>query len=94
MGAKDRLRALIRRAEGPQVSIPQEDGTVVSFPERDLAQAYLIANAREGGLTRDDHPLCQAARNSSDPKWRESVWSGPSDEQIAEFEEIEDLSEG
>jgi hypothetical protein len=92
MAAKDRLRALIRRAEGPQVSIPQEDGTVVSFPERDLAQAYLIANAREGGQTRDDHPLCAAARRSPDPAWSLSVFAGPSDEEIPE--EIEDLSEG
>ena len=93
MGLRDAVRRLQKRAEGPLVVIPQEDGTVRRFPQSQLAGAYLIANAREGGLTRDDHPLCQAARNSSDPKWRESVWSGPSDEEIAEFEEIEDLSE-
>ena len=93
MGLRDAVRRLQKRAEGPLVVIPQEDGTVRRFHQSQLAGAYLIANAREGGLTRDDHPLCQAARNSSDPKWRESVWSGPSDEEIAEFEEIEDLSE-
>ena len=93
MGLRDAVRRLQKRAEGPLVVIPLEGGGVARFPESQLADAYLIANAREGGLTRDDHPLCRAARNSSDPKWRESVWAGPSDDEIAGLEEIEDLSE-
>jgi hypothetical protein len=79
------------RAESPLVVIPLEGGGVARFPESQLADAYLIANAREGGLTRDDHALCQAARHSSDPRWRESVLAGPEDEDIPD--EIEDLSE-
>jgi hypothetical protein len=93
MGLRDAVRRLQKRAEGPLVVIPLEGGGVARFPESQLADAYLIANAREGGQTTEDHPLCRACRHSSDPRWRNSVWAGPEDEEIAEFEEIEDLSE-
>ena len=90
------LRGLLRRLErvyqGETIFIPQEDGAAARFREADLAEAYLIANAREGGQTRYDHPLSRACRNSSDIKWRDSVFAGPSDEELPE-EELEDLSE-
>jgi hypothetical protein len=86
------LRRIKRQLSGPMISIPQLDGSVARFRQTDLAAAYLAANAREGGLTRDDHPLCRAARTSSDPTWRDSVYAGPADEDIPE-EPLEDLSE-
>ena len=89
MGLRDRLRSLSRRAEGQLISIPLEDGTVARFSESELAPAYLVVLERERGLDVD-HPLARAARNSSDPKWRNSVWA--EGEEIPE-EEPEDLSE-
>ena len=75
------LRRLLRRLEkayqGEVVSIPQPDGTVARFREKDLAAAYVVAVDRELGRSSRDHPLCQAARRSPDPKWRTSVYAGP-----------------
>jgi hypothetical protein len=78
-----------REASGT-VSIPQADGTHARFTERELADAYLVALGRELGSSHEDHPLCQAARNSPDPKWRESVYAGP---EKAPAEVPPDLSE-
>lgn len=90
MGLRDRLRRLQRRAEGPIVSIPQQDGTVKRFPERDLASAYLDAVDRSTGRSAPkdpEHPICAAARNSSDPQWRDNLF-------VTEWQEpVEDLSE-
>jgi hypothetical protein len=70
------------------VEIPQPDGTIKRFPQSQLAEAYLVALDRACGATEDDHPLCRAARNSSDPEWRNSVyWADLSDRPA------EDLSE-
>ena len=77
MGLKDRLRQLERKSEGEMVLIPQPDGGVSRFRERDLAGAYLVALDRELGRSSEDHPLCQAARRSPDPKWSESFFAGP-----------------
>ena len=77
MGLRDRLRQLERRSEGGMALIPQPDGSVSRFRERDLADAYLVALDRELGRSSEDHPLCQAARRSPDPKWSESFFAGP-----------------
>ena len=77
MGLKDRLRQLERKSEGEMVLIPQPDGDVSRFRERDLADAYLVALDRELGRSSEDHPLCQAARRSLGPEWSESVYAGP-----------------
>lgn len=81
MGLRDRLRRLQRMAEGPIVSIPQQDGTVSRFPERELGPAFIDALDRElgrKGLRSDpeqpEHPICLAARNSNDPEWRNSLY--------------------
>jgi hypothetical protein len=72
------------------MTIPQRDGTVKRFPERDLRPAF--ANALDRSLGRSgpdepEHPVCVAARNSSDPKWRDSFF-------VVEWAEpVEDLSE-
>ena len=81
MGLRDRLRRLQRMAEGSIVTIPQQGGTVKQFPERDLGPAFIDALDRElgrKGLSSDpeepEHPICVAARNSSDPEWRNSLY--------------------
>jgi hypothetical protein len=77
MGLKDRLRQLERKSEGEMVLISQPGGSVARFPKVDLADAFIVALDRELGRTTEDHPLCQAARYSPDPKWSESVFAGP-----------------
>ena len=96
MGLRDRLRRLQRAAEGPIVTIPQKDGTIRRFPERELGSAYVDALDRalgEKGLRHEpeqpEHPICTAARNSSDPQWRESLYVQERPEKP-----VEDLSEG
>lgn len=77
MGLKERLRRLERAAEGPIVTISQRDGTVKRFPERDLQPAFMDALDRSLGRYEPDsseHPVCAAARNSSDPAWRDSFF--------------------
>lgn len=75
MAFKSWLRRLERGYRGEMVSIPQPDGPDARFPERDLADAYLSAHYRVLGRDVPDHPLYQACRRSSDPKWRESVYT-------------------
>ncbi len=91
MGLRDKLRQLERRAEGHMIVIPQQDGTVKRFPEYQLAEAYVQALDRECGVAdpeEPEHPLSVAARNSSDPWWRNSCyWADLSDRPV------EDLSE-
>jgi hypothetical protein len=77
MGLKDRLRQLERKSEGEMVLIPQPSGGVARFPKADLADAYVVALDRTLGRSDTDHPLCQAARRSSDSEWSESVYAGP-----------------
>jgi hypothetical protein len=73
MAFKDRLRRLARLAEGDIIEIPQRDGTVARFPETAIREAYLNAMDRIGAGpdAPPRHPLLEAARNSSDPRWRE-----------------------
>ena len=95
MSLRDRLRRLRRAAEGPVVTIPQRDGSVKRFPESALGPAFVDALDRElgrKGLRSDpevpEHPLCTAARNSSDPEWRNSLYVTDRPE-----EPVPDLSE-
>lgn len=77
MGLKGWLRKLERGYRGEMVRIPQPDGTIAQFREKDLATAFLVAHDRELGRSTEDHPLCRAARRSPDPKWSESFVAGP-----------------
>ena len=91
MGLRGWVKRLERDARGEMIEIPQEDGTVERFPQSELAPAFLTAFDRNVG--RDDsaeplHPLCVAARNSSDPAWRDSFYAAG-----GEVEPVEDLSE-
>ena len=91
MGLRDRLERLSKRAEGNAVSIPQPGGTVRRFPESALKDAYLNVCARmgAGGDAPPEHPLLEAARNSTDPKWSGSIFATDGDA----TEPVEDLSE-
>ncbi len=60
MGLRAFVRRLERLSEGEVIVIPQKDGTVARFPQSVAAEAFL--SLCEGR----DHPLLQAARNSSD----------------------------
>jgi hypothetical protein len=92
VGLRGRLGRIRRAARRDMVEIPMPGGEVRRFPKRDLAPAYLCALAREGGQSSEDHPLCAAARSSSDPSWAFSVFAGPSDEELPD-QVPEDLSE-
>jgi hypothetical protein len=89
VGLKGSLKRLERLAEGNVVSIPQRAGPPARFPECALADAYVNAVRRECGEDVEEHPLSTAARNSSDPKWRDSLVAGV--EEVPE--PPEDLSE-
>jgi hypothetical protein len=89
MALRDTLRRLQREVEGPIISIPQRDGPPLLFRQRELAPAYLVSLERERGNAEIDHPLCAAARNSSDPVWAEGAWAGKPPEDGP----VEDLSE-
>ena len=86
---RDRLKRLERRAEGNTVAIPQRDGTVLRFPEHELKAAFINAYSRSIGEDVPEHPLSAAARNSTDPTWRNSVDAGP--EEVPDH--VEDFSQ-
>ncbi len=90
MGLRARVQRLRRAYEKENaIYIPQEDGSVARFYKSDLADAFLTAHERAIGRDVPDHPLCKAARSSSDPKWRGSVYT----EGATVGEEVPDLSE-
>jgi hypothetical protein len=62
-------------AKGDMIAISQRDGPPALFPQRAAAEAYVVAFAQVCGRDVADHPLCAAARNSSDGWWRGSVYA-------------------
>ena len=82
MGLRDKLRRLEREAREEMIEILQEDGTVRRFPQSAGLEAFMAL------MDGRDHPLAEAARNSSEREWTHSFYSAfPIDE------DIEDLSE-
>ena len=78
MGLRGRIKRLERDARGEMVAIGQPDGSVARFPQSELASAYLDAFDRAVGQSdpaQPWHPLCEAARNSSEPAWRDSLYA-------------------
>ncbi len=63
------------------ITIAQQDGTVAKFPPSDLKAAYLnlVARMGAGASAPPEHPLLEAARNSSDPKWSGSLFATDGD---------------
>ena len=77
MGFKDQLRQLRREAEGEAIVIPQRDGTVRRFPSSASEDAFLSLMDRlgAGGDAPPEHPLVEAVRNSSDPRWLKTFYA-------------------
>ena len=92
MGLRGWIRRLERDAREAMIEIPQKDGTVKRFPRSAGMEAFLNLMDRMGtGVgAPPEHPLIAAARNSSEPKWSEGVYSVNS---RAWTKPIEDLSE-
>jgi hypothetical protein len=93
VGLRGRIRRLEREAWGEVAAIRQPDGLVERFPEGELASAFLDAIDWAMGRKSPEepvHPLCAAARNSSDPAWRELSYAAGGQDQA---EAVEDLSE-
>jgi len=90
---RDRVQRLQRLLEAEFISIPQRDGSIKRFPPCAFEEAFLCAMARIGAGedAPPRHPLLEAARNSSDPRWRESYFSDIDYEGATE--PVEDLSE-
>ncbi len=86
---RDRLKRLLKLAEGNYVTIPQPGGPPARFPESALKDAFLSAVRRECGEDVPDHPLSAAARNSTDSQWRDSLVAGV--EEVPDH--VADLSE-
>jgi hypothetical protein len=91
MGLRDKLKRLERLSEGEVITIPQQDGSVARFPQSAAREAYsnVMTRLGAGDDAPPEHPLIEAARNSSDPWWCGSVYAV--DEDITA--PIEDLSE-
>jgi hypothetical protein len=87
------LKRLEREARGELVEIPQHDGTVARFPRSALRDAYANHMARMGGGedAPPEHPLIEAARNSSAPKWSNSFFAPDDPEEWTK--PVPDLSE-
>ncbi len=93
MGIKDRLRNLEREAEDEMIFIPQKDGTVKRFPREASIEAFMNHMDRLGAGedAPPEHPLIEAARNSSDSYWSNSFFATDDPEEWVK--PIEDLSE-
>jgi hypothetical protein len=92
VGLRGWVKRLEHAAREEMIEIPQRDGTVARFPRSAGMDAYmnLFDRLGAGEDAPPEHPLIEAVRNSSDPKWSESFfavndegWTDP----------VEDLSE-
>jgi hypothetical protein len=69
MGLRGRLKRLERESREEFIEIPQRDGTVKRFPQSEGVEALLSL------IDGRDHPLAEAARNSTEPGWVNSFYS-------------------
>ncbi len=76
MGLKERLRRLEERAEGEVIVIPQRHGRAARFPKEATKEVFvnLMDRLGAGEEAPPEHPLIEAARNSSDPRWLHSFF--------------------
>jgi len=93
MGIGDRVRKLERVSKRDAVYIPQEDGTVKSFPQSALQDAFLNEVARIRGEDVPEHPLTKAVSTSSDPNWFGSFYAGMTTVDGGDPRDLPDLSE-
>ncbi len=89
---RSRLRRLERAAEEHYITIRQQDGTVRRFPQSAGLEAFtnLMDRLGAGDEAPPEHPLIDAARNSSNPEWTESFYASSGPEWT---KPVEDLSE-
>jgi hypothetical protein len=85
-----RLRALERLARFDCIRIPLEGGGVAEFPRRAATDAFLNVYDRLGAGedAPPEHPLCEAARNSTDAYWRNSFYADEPENISAPVEEL------
>ena len=93
MGLRSRLQKLEREAEGEMLVIPQRDGTAKRFPPGAGINAYmnLMDRLGAGEDAPPEHPLIEAARNSSDPRWLNTFYAVEDPDEWVK--PVEDLSE-
>jgi hypothetical protein len=89
----DRLNKLERMSKRDAVHIPQEDGTVKSFPQSALKDAFLSEVDRMRGEEVPRHPLTEAVSTSSDPNWSNSFFAGMTTADGGDPRDVPDLSE-
>jgi len=96
MGLRGWVKRLERDAREEMIEIPQAkpDGKVKRFPKSAGVDAFinLMDRMGAGDDAPPEHPLIAAARNSSEPKWAESVYTSGGEE-LRWTEPIKDLSE-
>jgi hypothetical protein len=78
---RSRLKKLERQADSHAIVIPQQSLPPAKFPRSALKEAFVngmnqIKAAAEGRDLPPDHELVTAAKNSRDPAWRRSFFSG------------------
>jgi hypothetical protein len=88
----DRLNKLERMSKRDAVHIPQEDGTVKSFPQSALKDAFLSEVDRMRGEEVPRHPLTEAVSTSSDPNWSNSFFAGMTTADGGDPRDVPDLS--
>jgi hypothetical protein len=90
---KGRIRKLEEELTGEMITIPQLDGTLKRFPPGAGKDALLnfIDRIGRGEDAPAEHPLMEATRNSSEPKWAGSFFAINDPDQWVQ--PIEDLSE-
>jgi hypothetical protein len=91
---RNRVKRLERAVEEEDITIPQQDGTVRRFPQSAGLEAFtnLMERLGAGEEAPPEHPMIEAARNSSDPEWAESFY-GANVDASAGTEPVGDLSE-
>ena len=90
---RNRVKRLERAVEEEVISIPQKDGTVRRFPQSAGLEAFtnLMDRLGAGDEAPPEHPLIEAARNSSEAKWAQSFYAVNDPEEHTR--PVEDLSE-
>ncbi len=87
------IKRLEREARDEFIEIPQKDGTVERFPSEAYKEAFMNHMDRLGAGedAPPEHPLIEAVRNCSDPKWSKSFFAA--DDPDEWIKPVPDLSE-
>ncbi len=80
---RNRLKRLERAVEEDVITIPQQDGTVRRFPQSAGLEAFtnLMDRLGAGEEAPPEHPMIEACRNSSEPKWAGSFYAASDPEE-------------